>query len=41
MVNIRSPAVAGLFYPADARQLAQNVQQLLAGQRLMISSLRR
>jgi AmmeMemoRadiSam system protein B len=31
MVNIRSPAVAGLFYPADARQLAQDVQQLLAG----------
>lgn len=31
MTNIRSPAVAGLFYPADARQLAQDVQQLLAG----------
>jgi AmmeMemoRadiSam system protein B len=31
MTNIRSPAVAGLFYPADARQLAQDVRQLLAG----------
>lgn len=28
---IREPAVAGLFYPADARQLMQEVQQLLAG----------
>lgn len=26
----RSPAVAGMFYPADARQLAHEVQQLLA-----------
>jgi MEMO1 family protein len=31
MTNIRTPAVAGLFYPADARQLAQDVQQLLTG----------
>lgn len=30
MTTIRSPAVAGLFYPADARQLEQDVQHLLA-----------
>ncbi|MDP4028919.1 MAG: AmmeMemoRadiSam system protein B [Gallionella sp.] len=30
MSFIRTPAVAGLFYPADARQLAHDVQQLLA-----------
>ena len=30
MPTIRSPAVAGMFYPADARQLASDVQQLLA-----------
>ena len=30
MSSIRTPAVAGLFYPADARQLAHDVQQLLA-----------
>jgi MEMO1 family protein len=29
MPNIRSPAVAGLFYPAEPRQLAHDVQQLL------------
>src|SRR3989338_10732826 len=33
MSTIRTPAVAGLFYPADARQLAHDVQQLLAGAR--------
>ena len=31
MLNVRMPAVAGLFYSADARQLAQDVQLLLAG----------
>lgn len=31
MPAIRPPAVAGLFYPADPRQLAHDVQQLLAG----------
>lgn len=31
---IRSPVVAGLFYPADARQLKQDVQYLLAEARL-------
>ncbi len=31
MTIVRTPAVAGLFYPADARQLAQDVQQLLNG----------
>ena len=31
MSAIRTPAVAGLFYPADPRQLAHKVQQLLAG----------
>ena len=31
MVNIRIPAVAGLFYPANAHQLTQQVQHLLAG----------
>jgi AmmeMemoRadiSam system protein B len=30
MTIIRSPAVAGLFYSADARQLAQDVKHLLA-----------
>ena len=30
MTTIRSPAVAGLFYPADAWQLEQDVQHLLA-----------
>lgn len=30
MTTIRSPAVAGLFYPADAWQLKQDVQHLLA-----------
>lgn len=30
MTSIRSPAVAGLFYPADARQLKQEVKHLLA-----------
>ena len=30
MVTIRPPAVAGMFYPADARQLAQEVQSYLA-----------
>ncbi|HEX5338873.1 MAG TPA: AmmeMemoRadiSam system protein B [Gallionella sp.] len=30
MSTIRPPAVAGLFYPADPRQLAHDVQQLLA-----------
>lgn len=29
MSTVRPPAVAGLFYPADARQLAHDVQQLL------------
>ncbi len=29
MTTIRSPAVAGLFYPADARQLEQEIKQLL------------
>lgn len=30
MSSVRTPAVAGLFYPADPRQLAHDVQQLLA-----------
>lgn len=30
MTVIRSPAVAGLFYPADAQQLGREVKQLLA-----------
>lgn len=30
MTVVRSPAVAGLFYPADAYQLKQNVSHLLA-----------
>lgn len=30
MTTIRSPAVAGLFYPADAQQLRQDVQYFLA-----------
>ena len=30
MPTVRQPAVAGMFYPADPRQLAQDVQQLLA-----------
>ena len=29
MPSVRTPAVAGLFYPADARQLAHDVQALL------------
>jgi hypothetical protein len=29
MSSVRTPAVAGLFYPADARQLAHDVQALL------------
>jgi MEMO1 family protein len=29
MSNIRQPAVAGLFYPAEPKQLAHDVQQLL------------
>ncbi|MBI5626904.1 MAG: AmmeMemoRadiSam system protein B, partial [Nitrosomonadales bacterium] len=33
MSTVRQPAVAGLFYPADTRQLAHDVQQLLAGAR--------
>jgi AmmeMemoRadiSam system protein B len=33
MSNIRPPAVAGLFYPAEPRQLAHDVQQLLGGVR--------
>ncbi len=34
MLNVRMPAVAGSFYSADTRQLAQDVQQLLAGAQL-------
>ncbi|MDH5480616.1 MAG: AmmeMemoRadiSam system protein B, partial [Nitrosomonas sp.] len=34
MTNIRPPAVAGLFYPDNAGQLAQDVRQLLAGVKL-------
>ena len=30
MSAIRSPAVAGLFYPADPRQLAHDIQQMLS-----------
>ena len=30
MSSVRAPAVAGLFYPADPRQLARDVQSLLA-----------
>ncbi|WP_374567787.1 AmmeMemoRadiSam system protein B, partial [Nitrosomonas sp.] len=30
MAMIRSPAVAGLFYPADIQQLRHDVQQLLS-----------
>jgi len=33
MSAIRTPAVAGMFYPADARQLAHDVHQYLAGAR--------
>lgn len=33
MSSIRTPAVAGMFYPADPRQLAHDVQQLLAAAR--------
>src|SRR4030067_3473505 len=29
MSTVRQPAVAGMFYPADPRQLAHDVQQLL------------
>jgi AmmeMemoRadiSam system protein B len=31
MNNVRTPAVAGLFYPIETQQLTQEVQQLLAG----------
>ena len=31
MSTIRTPAVAGMFYPADPRQLADDVQQMLSG----------
>lgn len=34
MTTIRSPAVAGLFYPADAQQLAQDVRELLTRAKL-------
>jgi AmmeMemoRadiSam system protein B len=34
MVTVRAPAMAGMFYSTDARQLAQDVQQLLVGARL-------
>src|SRR3990167_546629 len=30
MSTVRQPAVAGMFYPADPRQLAHDVQALLA-----------
>lgn len=30
MLNVRTPAVAGMFYPADSQRLAQGVRQLLA-----------
>lgn len=30
MLNVRAPAVAGMFYSADTQQLAQDVRQLLA-----------
>ncbi|SFI96702.1 AmmeMemoRadiSam system protein B [Nitrosomonas sp. Nm34] len=30
MVTVRSPAVAGLFYPADSQQLAEHIEQLLS-----------
>ncbi|MCR4303764.1 MAG: AmmeMemoRadiSam system protein B [Gallionella sp.] len=33
MPTVRPPAVAGMFYPAEPRQLAHDVQQLLAGAR--------
>lgn len=33
MLAVRQPAVAGMFYPADTRQLAHQMQQLLAGAR--------
>ncbi len=33
MSNVRPPAVAGMFYPADTRKLAQDVQLLLADAR--------
>ncbi|MCB1986351.1 MAG: AmmeMemoRadiSam system protein B [Burkholderiales bacterium] len=29
--SIREPAVAGLFYPADAQQLSQDIQQFISG----------
>src|SRR2546423_2150257 len=31
MVSVRSPAVAGMFYPRDARALAAGVKDLLGG----------
>lgn len=37
-MNIRSPAVAGLFYPADPRQLAHDVRELLAAVQPQLSS---
>ncbi|MDP1997408.1 MAG: AmmeMemoRadiSam system protein B [Gallionella sp.] len=33
MSTVRQPAVAGMFYPADPRQLAHDVQHFLAGAR--------
>jgi AmmeMemoRadiSam system protein B len=30
MVTVRSPAVTGLFYPADSQQLAEHIEQLLS-----------
>jgi len=36
MSTIRTPAVAGLFYPADPRQLADDVQQMLSMARLIV-----
>lgn len=30
MVTVRSPAVAGLFYPGDSQQLSENIEQLLS-----------
>lgn len=33
MPAIRPPAVAGLFYPADARQLSHEIEEFLAGAR--------
>jgi AmmeMemoRadiSam system protein B len=30
MINTRPPAVAGMFYPADAGELSATIDQLLA-----------